>query len=104
MAPGQKSAGHPIQNLLGKSKQPDGIGNRGPVLPYSFGNIVLGKHSFFGQTPVGLRFLDRIQVLALNIFYQGPFQKIIGGNILDDRRDFGEAAKQRRPQAPLPAN
>src|SRR5262245_11817116 len=60
------------------------IRNRGAVLPHCRSNIFLLQVKFFGETFVGKRLFDWIEVFSLNVFNQRHLEKrtlLAGGHI-----------------------
>ena len=62
-------------DVLGQFQQTQKVGDRRAVLADRVGDIVLRQLEFVGQAPIGLRFIDRVQVLALDVFDESHFEE-----------------------------
>ena len=58
--------------------------------------LLLGMAIFVDQALIGLRLLDRVEVLALDILDQRDLERLVVAELADDRREFRAAA----PAAP----
>ena len=63
--------------------------------------LLLGMAIFVDQPLIGLRLLDRVEVLALDILDQRDFERFVVAELADDRRDFVQPRPLRRAPAPL---
>ena len=61
----------------------------------------LGVAIIVEQAAIGLRLLDRVEILALDILEQGDFERLGVAEIADDRRNFVQARLLRRAPAAL---
>ena len=59
----------------------------------ALGNFLLGEGKFLLQSLEGERFLDGVQILALEVFDKGKFQGFRGGGFPQDDGDFREAGQ-----------
>ena len=59
-------------------EQPDGIGNGRSVFRNTIGNLLLRKPTIFDQPLIGFRFLDRIELHALDILDDRHLDKLKG--------------------------
>ncbi len=57
-----------VLNRLLEFQEADGIRDRGAVFSRAVGDLFLGEIEFFAQTLECVRLLDRIQILALEVF------------------------------------
>jgi len=89
---------------FGKLQQPDGVGDRGAVLADAGGDLLLRKGKPVEQGLIGIRLLDRIQCLPLEVFNQGKFRQIPIFRLADDDGDLFQAGRLCRPPAPLAGN
>ena len=62
---------------------------------------LLGMAIIGDQPPVAVRFLDRVEVAALDILQQGDFESLGIVEIANDDRYLVEPSALRRPPAPL---
>ena len=67
-------------------------------------DAILGVGVAFDELPVALRFLERVQILALNVLDQGKLGDRRFVDIADDRRDRMELRPLRGAPAPLAGN
>ena len=86
----------------GQAEQPKGVGDRGAVLADAGGDLFLREGKPVEQGLIGIRLLDRVQVLPLDIFDQGQFELMMGRGFLHYYGDFPEAGLLGRPPSPLP--
>jgi hypothetical protein len=63
--------------------------------------FVLGVAVILDEPAIGLRFLDRVQVLALDILDQRDLERLFLAEVADDRRQLVQPRLLRRPPAPL---
>ncbi len=56
-----------LADLVGQPQQPDVVGNRRSILPDRLGDLFLGQAEIVGEAAVCLRFLDGIEILALDV-------------------------------------
>ena len=76
-------------------EQPHVVGDRRAVLADAGGDGLLRQVEFVGQAPVGLRFLDRIQILALDVFDQRDLEHLVVGDVAIDDGDLEQAGALR---------
>ena len=69
------------------------------LLPTLSGDFLLRELELFGQLRVAVRFLDGVQVFALQIFDQREFQHRAVVGLADDDRDFRQLEELRRAPA-----
>jgi hypothetical protein len=72
---------------LGKHSQSEKIGNRGSVLPHSVCNLLLRQSEFALEAIVAIRFLDGVQVRALEVLDQSERQHLTLVELSYDRGD-----------------
>ena len=87
----EQTLDHPSLDLRIEIEQPHGIGDCGPALPDFLGNLFLAHPEFARQPGIGLRFLDRIELGALEILDQGKFENFEIGGLPNDDRRIGQA-------------
>jgi len=63
--------------------------------------FLLGMAIDVDQPLIGLRLLDRVQILALDILDQRHLERLVVAELADDGRDFVQPRPLRRPPAPL---
>ena len=79
MAHRQATRGHFVPDLIGQLEQPLEVGDRRAILADRGRNPFLGQVELVGETPVGKRLLNRVQILALDVFDQRHFeQRLLG--------------------------
>ena len=74
-------------------------GRSGPADPRR--DLVLAEAELVDELSVGLRRLERIEVLALEVLDEGELELVAVGELADDRRDAFEAGGLRGPEATL---
>ncbi len=90
-----------LQDLLGKLKEPQGVGHGGTGLAHPLGHLLLGQaHGQKGLVPPGL--LHRGKVLPLEVLHQGQLQGLLVGEVTDhagtsERPAIWAARKRRSP-------
>ena len=77
---------HKILHAIRQVEQPDEIGNVAARLAYNPRKCILAVLKLVDQTTIGLRFLDWIQILPLNIFNQSDFKRLCLVEFADQRR------------------
>ena len=70
----------PLPDLGGQAQQTLVVGHRRPVFADGLGNLLPGHPEGVRQPPVGARFLDRVQVLSLNILDQRQLEPLLVGD------------------------
>src|SRR5437764_7206462 len=63
--------------------------------------LLLGMGIIVDEALIGLRLLDRIEVLSLDILDQGDFERLLVAEFAHDRRDFVQPRPLRGAPAPL---
>src|SRR6185503_18578992 len=63
--------------------------------------LLLGMAEVGDQPTIGLRFLDRVQILALDVLDQRDFERLLVAEFADDGGDFVQPGALRRPPASL---
>ncbi len=104
MPRGQFPFGNQERHRGGKFQQPDGVGNGAPVLPQPRGHLFLRVTGFLDQVLVRLRLLDRVELLALNVFHQRQFEQPLVGHLPDHRRNLQQARPLGGRKAALPGD
>ena len=101
---GKQILGQPRLHLLVQIEQPHGICDRRPA-PAHFLRDVFLPHSEFTREPgIRLRFLDRIEIRALQIFDQRKLEHLQVGGDAGNHRHFREPCFLRRPPAAFPGD
>ena len=88
-------------HVLGQGEQPLVVRDRRAVLADGLRNLLLRPFQLVGQPAVGARFLDRVEVLALDVFDQRQLQPLFIGNVAHDHRDLQQPGAQRGAPAPF---
>ena len=60
-------------------------------MPTADGDRFLRQLQFVGEPTIGLRFFDRIQIFALDVFDQRDLEQIVVGDVANDDRHFEQA-------------
>jgi hypothetical protein len=63
------------------------VGDRGAVLADRFGQRFLRHRAVVEQPSVGARFVNRVEVLALDVLDEGHLQQLLVGDLADDDRN-----------------
>ena len=97
----QRVRRHVRAHFLRQPQQPHVVGDRRAILADGVGDLLLRQVEFVGEPAIGQRFLDRIQILALDVLDQRDGQQPVLGNVADDDRHLEEAGALRRAPAAL---
>ena len=102
---GAQAAGGEVLFQQGRQgQQAHHVGDGGSILAQPPGQRLFGIPIPIQQGAVGLRFLDRIERFALNIFHQRGFEQVFIGNLPQHRRNGLQAQQAHGPQAPFARN
>ena len=93
--------GHPCLDLLRQVEQSHCVGHRGPTSTDLLRDLFLAHSKFAGKPRVTLRFFDRIEIGALQIFDQREFQHIAIVRRSNNDRHLRQSCGQRCSPAPL---
>ena len=85
-------------------EQPDCVRDSSAVLSGAFGNLLLRQVEFVGEALERVRLLDRVKVLALQVFNQRHFQRHLFRDVAHNRGDAGKAGPLCRAPATLAGN
>ena len=86
VADGEQVLHDPGLDLLVEIEQPHRVGDRGAALADFLRNVVLAHPEFAGEPRVGLRFLDRVEIGALQILDQRELENLEVGRLPNDER------------------
>ena len=102
MADGKASVAQVALQFRRELQQAQSVGDDHAAAAHFGSGLFLGEIELFDQLGVAARFLDGVEVFALEIFDQGQFQDgaIIG--LADDDRHFGQADHLRGAPAAFP--
>ena len=92
------------QHLLhrfGQFQQAQAVGNRAAAASHGFGNGFVGQFEFVNQTAQALRFFNRIQVFALDVFNQPHRHHSFVVGLLYHGGQFGQPCQLCRAPTPL---
>ena len=84
-----------------KVEQAKRVCDRGSGAPDPRRDIVLGEAELIDELSVGLRCLQRIEILALKVLDQGELELVAVRELTHDRRDAIEARGLGRPEPAL---
>jgi hypothetical protein len=101
---GKLSLFEQFQDCFLKLEEPKRIGNRCAVLAGALRNLFLRKVKFIGKTLKRVGLLDRVEVLALEVFNQGHFKSHVIGDVSNHDRDATETSSLGRAPASLACN
>ena len=94
------TSGHLTANIRRQAQQPQIVRDGRAVFSHRDGNGVLRQAVIVAQAAVGLRFLDRVQIFALDVLDEGHFEQLVVGDVANRDGDFEEAgALGRAPTA-----
>ena len=79
-------------------EQPHRVRDRGAAAPDFLRDVLLPHAEFAGKTGIGLRFLNRIEIGALEIFDQRKFEHFQIVCAANDRGHFGQSQLLRGAQ------
>ena len=91
-------------HFLGKLEQPQEIRDRRAILSDGLSDLFLCQQKLVGQTPVGERFIDGVQVFALDVFDERHLEErsiIARRDLPDHDRNFQETGLLRGAPTPL---
>src|SRR5882724_6050478 len=91
MADGELTVADEILDGQGQLEQAEGIGDCGAAFADFGGDFFLFKLKLLDELSVALRFLHRIEVLALEVLNEREFQDSSVVGFANDDRDFGQA-------------
>ena len=74
------------------------------ALAHRLGQRPLADAEILCEPAIAFRFLQRREVLTLEVFHQREFQGLAIRKIDDDDRDLGELGPCGRPPAPFPGD
>ena len=87
--------------LSRKIEQSQQVGDMGPGLVDELAELLLGMAIVVDQALVGLRLLDRVEVLPLDILDQSDFECLVVAELADDRRYVVQPRPLGRAPAPF---
>ncbi len=77
-----------VAHLDGQLEEADVVRHGRAVLPHCFGNLLLRQAELLGQATVGMRLLDWIQILPLDVFDEGSGKQALVGDVPHDDGDL----------------
>ena len=89
-------------HFVGEIEQAYRVGHRRTRFADAFGDLLLGHLELLGQRAIAFRFLDEIQILALQVLDQRDLQGLTVGHIHDDDRHLLELGILGGTKAALP--
>ena len=96
---------HMLLDLIRKTKQTKQIRYCGPVLTHARGNLFLRQLTFFQKSEISLGFVDRVQIVSLDVFDQRQFHHFFWrSDGFYDGRYSGKTRLFGSPQPPLACN
>ena len=96
--------GHVGAHVFRQFQEPQKIRDRRAVFADGGRDLVLRETEFIGQAPIRLRFVDRVEILALDVFDERHLEQrplLSGDDFADDDRDAVEARFLRGAPAAL---
>ena len=97
----QRARREVVSDLGGQAQQPQVVGDGRAVFADGGRNRFLRELQFVGQAAIRLRFLDRIQVFALDVFDQRDREQVGVGDVANDDRHLEKACALCGAPAPL---
>ncbi len=94
----------PLLDFGGEPEQPEHIGDGRAVLSDPAGDLFLGHSKLENKLVVGLSFLNRVQVFALQIFDEGDLQGRMFARFAHDGGNSGQAGALRGTPAAFAGN
>ena len=91
-------------DLLREAQEAQGVGDRRAVLADPLGQLLLSPPELGEELLVGLRGLDRVEVLAQQVLNEGQLDALRVGRVANDRRNPIEARLLGGAPAPLAGN
>ena len=90
--------------VFGEGKQAQRISNRGSVLSYGLGDLLMGQSKIIDELSVAFRLFDGVEVLALEVFDEGEREQLLVGNVPNDGGNRSPTQSSRCPKTPLARN
>ena len=91
----ERSGSQVLADFVGQPQQPDVVGNRRSIFADGIRDLFLGQAELVGETAVGLRLLDGIEIFALDVLDERRRQQPVVGNVADDDRDLQQPGALR---------
>ena len=101
MAHADPAVHHLLLHRVRQVEQAHQIGDMAAGFSDDAAQRFLAVVEFRDQLAIGFRFLNRVQILALNIFDERDFERFLLVKIPDDRRDAVKLSPLRSTPAPL---
>ena len=102
MAHGQATCPEIFLDRLGEPEEPERIGDRRAVLPEALRQLLLGPAELGQEALVGLRRLDRVEVLAEQVLDEAELERLRVARLADDGRHPDQPGLLGGPPATLP--
>jgi hypothetical protein len=93
-----------IPDFQGKLQKAKGVGDGRSILTNPFAQVVLTDMKLFDQMLEGLRFLDRVEVLPLQVFDERDFKSLSPFRLFHQYRNFSESGLLSGSPATFPYN
>ena len=88
-------------HLLRQMQQPQRVGDMASALADDLGDVFLRVTVFVGEREIAARFLQRIEIAALDVLDDRQFERFGVADVEHDDRNFMQARALRRAPAPL---
>jgi len=75
-----------------EAKEPQGVCNGCSIAADASSDFFLGQSQSFYKLLISLCFLDRIEVLAMNVLNEREFEHVLIRDVTDDRRDLQQSS------------
>ena len=99
VAHGQRAGGDAVAHFSWKLQQPQRVCDRRSIFADRIGDLVLREMQFIGETAIGVRLFDRIQILALNVLDQRRSEQMFVWRLADDDRNLEQTGALGRSAA-----
>ena len=91
-----RAGGDVLAHLERQPQEARHVGDRRAILADGVGDLLLREMELVGEPAIGVRFLDRVEIFALEILDERGGEQPVVGHVADDDRHFEEAGALRR--------
>ena len=94
-----RAGGHVFADLERQPEKSRDVGDRRAILADGVGDLLLREMEFVRESAVGVRFLHRVEIFALEVFDERGGEQPIVRDVADDDRHLEKAGALRRAPA-----